>query len=85
MRAGDRSVLLLFRKGATKDTDASDLIYVAFGIARADLLAEENLLAQAAVPIKLWKTWKFGAEALYFCDPDGHLLQMITPEVWSID
>jgi catechol 2,3-dioxygenase-like lactoylglutathione lyase family enzyme len=37
MRAGDRSVLLLFKKGATPDTDAKGAIHIAFGIARSDL------------------------------------------------
>ena len=39
MRAGDRSVLLLFKKGATADTDATGAIHVAFGIARSELPA----------------------------------------------
>ena len=34
MRAGDRSVLLLFKKGATADTFAIGTIHIAFGIAR---------------------------------------------------
>jgi catechol-2,3-dioxygenase len=42
MRAGDRSVLLLFKKGATADTDASGTIHIAFGIARSDLPAWER-------------------------------------------
>jgi hypothetical protein len=24
------------------------------------------------------KTWKYGGEALYFRDPDGHLLEVVT-------
>ena len=36
MRAGDRSVLLLFKKGATADRDAIGAIHIAFGIARCD-------------------------------------------------
>ncbi len=46
MRAGDRSVLLLFKKGATRDTDAKGAIHVAFGIARPDLPAWEKWLAE---------------------------------------
>jgi catechol-2,3-dioxygenase len=42
MRAGDRSVLLLFKKGATAYTDASGAIHIAFGIARSDLAAWER-------------------------------------------
>ena len=84
MRAGDRSVLLLFKKGATRDTDASGAIHIAFGIARTDLPAWETWLAKQGISIELRKTWKYGAEALYFRDPDGHLLEVVTPGAWSI-
>lgn len=84
LRAGDRSVLLLFKKGATDDTNATGAIHVAFGIARSDLPGWEQWLAQQGIPIELRKTWKYGAQALYFRDPDGHLLEVVTPGVWSI-
>ena len=84
MRAGDRSVLLLFKKGGTKDTDATGAIHVAFGIAQSELPAWEEWLAQQGVPIEERKTWKYGGEALYFRDPDGHRLEVVTPGVWSI-
>ena len=84
MRAGDRSVLLLFKKGATPDTDATGAIHVAFGIARPDLPAWEKWLEKQGISIELRKTWKYGAEALYFRDPDGHLLEVVTPGVWTI-
>jgi len=84
MRAGDRSVLLLFKKGGTKDTDATGAIHIAFGIARSELPAWEEWLAKLGIPIEERKTWKYGGEALYFRDPDGHLLEVVTPGVWSI-
>ena len=84
MRAGDRSVLLLFKKGGTDDTDANGPIHIAFGIARSELAAWENWLAQQGIAIESRKTWKYGGEALYFRDPDGHLLEVVTPGVWSI-
>ena len=83
MRAGDRSVLLL-KKGTTPDTDATGAIHVAFAIARSDLTTWEHWLAAQGILIELRKTWKYGAEALYFRDPDGHLLEVVTPGVWSI-
>ena len=83
MRAGDRSVLLLFKKGATPDTDASGSIHVAFAIARADLSRWEEWLRELGIAIEERKTWKYGGEALYFRDPDGHLLEVVTPGVWS--
>lgn len=84
MRAGDRSVLLLFKRDATPDTNATGAIHVAFGISRAELPAWEAWLSQQGITIELKKTWKYGGEALYFRDPDGHLLEVVTPGVWSI-
>jgi hypothetical protein len=59
MRAGDRSVLLLFKKGATADTDAIGAIHIAFGIARRDLPAWERWLKEQGISIELRKTWKY--------------------------
>jgi catechol 2,3-dioxygenase-like lactoylglutathione lyase family enzyme len=84
MRAGDRSVLLLFKKGATPDTDGRGAIHIAFGIARSELPNWERWLAAQRIPIESRRTWKYGGEALYFRDPDGHLLEVVTPGVWSI-
>ena len=84
MRAGDRDVLLLFKRGGTRDTNATGSIHVAFGIARSDLAAWEKWLAQQGVPIEFRQTWKYGGEALFFRDPDGHLLEVVTPGVWTI-
>jgi len=84
MRAGDRDVLLLFKRGGTRDTNATGSIHVAFGIARSDLAAWEKWLAQQGVAIEFRQTWKYGGEALFFRDPDGHLLEVVTPGVWTI-
>jgi catechol 2,3-dioxygenase-like lactoylglutathione lyase family enzyme len=84
MRAGDGSALLLFKKSATADTNATGAIHVAFGIFRSELPAWEAWLSQQGITIELRKTWKYGGEALYFRDPDGHLLEVVTPGVWSI-
>jgi len=84
MRAGDRSVLLLFKRGTAPDTDAAGAIHIAFGIARSDLTTWEDWLAEQGILVEQRKTWKYGAEALYFRDPDGHLLEVVTPGVWSI-
>jgi catechol 2,3-dioxygenase-like lactoylglutathione lyase family enzyme len=84
MRAGDRSVLLLFKKSATPDTNVNGAIHVAFGISRSELPAWEAWLSEQGITIELRKTWKYGGEAFYFRDPDGHLLEVVTPGVWSI-
>jgi len=84
MRAGDRDVLLLFKRGSTQDTDATGAIHIAFGIARSDLRAWECWLESQGIEIESKRKWKYGGEALYFRDPDGHLLEVVTPGVWSI-
>ena len=84
MRAGDRSVLLLFKRGGTPDTDAQGEIHIAFGISRSDLTVWEDWLGQLGIAIESRKHWQFGGEALYFRDPDGHLLEVVTPGVWEV-
>ncbi len=84
LRAGDRSVLLLFKRGATPNTEASGSIHIAFGIARSDVQAWEQWLAEQGIPIESRKTWKYGGQALYCRDPDDHLLEIVTPGVWTI-
>ena len=84
MRAGDRDVLLLFKKGGTDDTDASGAIHIAFAIAREHLKAWEDWLAEQGIAIESRRTWKHGGQSLYFRDPDGHLLEVATPGVWTI-
>ncbi len=84
MRAGDRSVLLLFKRGATRDTDATGAIHIAFAIARDQLADWDRWLAEQSIVIESRKTWDYGGESLYFRDPDGHLLEVATPGIWSI-
>jgi catechol 2,3-dioxygenase-like lactoylglutathione lyase family enzyme len=84
MRAGDRSVLLLFRRGGTPDTDAQGAIHIAFGISRSDIRVWEDWLGRLGISIESRKQWQYGAEALYFRDPDGHLLEVVTPGVWEV-
>jgi catechol 2,3-dioxygenase-like lactoylglutathione lyase family enzyme len=84
MRAGDRSVLLLFKRGGTADTDSRGAIHIAFGISRSELPVWEDWLGRLGIAIESRKQWEFGGEALYFRDPDGHLLEVVTPGVWEI-
>jgi len=84
MGAGDRDVLLLFKRGGTSNTDAAGSIHTAFGISRSELAAWKQWLAEQGIPIEDEKTWRYGGEALYFRDPDRNLLEVVTPGVWSI-
>jgi catechol 2,3-dioxygenase-like lactoylglutathione lyase family enzyme len=92
---GDRSVLLLFRRGASLQTmtlpggtipphDGNGPLHVAFAVA-ADALADwEERLRTCAVPIEGRTDWRRGGHSIYFRDPDGHLLELATPGLWAI-
>src|SRR5689334_23123008 len=50
--AGDRQVLLLFRRGGTRDTDARGSIHVAFGISRESLDGWKHWLRFQKIPVE---------------------------------
>ena len=88
-------VLLLFVRGASNsDTqipggtipahDGSGQIHAGFSIDRSQLPAWEGRLASAGVDIVSRVSWPRGGESIYFRDPDDHLLELLTPGVWTI-
>ena len=90
-----RQVLLLFRKGtsaAAKDRpggvipghDASGTTHLAFAIPAAEFDAWQARLAEQEVPVESVYQWDRGGRSLYFRDPDGHLLELVTPGCWAI-
>jgi catechol 2,3-dioxygenase-like lactoylglutathione lyase family enzyme len=84
-----RQVLLLFKKEASAHLpltphDGSGQVHLAFAIAASELEAWETWLPKCAIAIEERKTWERGGTSLYFRDPDGHLLELATPGVWSI-
>jgi catechol 2,3-dioxygenase-like lactoylglutathione lyase family enzyme len=88
MAAGERQVLLLFRKGASNEArpphDGAGESHLAFAIAASELAAWEAWLADNGIAIEEKRTWEGGGQSLYFRDPDRHLLELATPGVWSI-
>jgi catechol 2,3-dioxygenase-like lactoylglutathione lyase family enzyme len=88
LEAGDRQVLLLFRKGASRAIptphDGHGELHVAFAIAASELEKWESWLAANRIPVEERRTWERGGQSLYFRDPDRHLLEIATPGVWSI-
>ena len=84
MGVGGRQVLLLFKKGASPDHDGSGRLHAAFSISASELVEWEKRLAEHGVAIESRTTWPRGGQSLYFRDPDGHLLELATPGVWSI-
>lgn len=79
-----RQVLLLFKKKASADHDGDGRLHVAFAIPTSELAQWEKRLAEHGVAIETRTTWPRGGHSLYFRDPDGHLLELATPGVWSI-
>src|ERR1043166_2973155 len=89
------SVLLLFRRGASRETislpggtipphDGSGPIHVAFAVAAEELARWEERLCERGVPIEGRTEWSRGGRSIYFRDPDGHLLELATPGLWRI-
>jgi catechol 2,3-dioxygenase-like lactoylglutathione lyase family enzyme len=91
--AGQSTVLLLFRRGATLSPidlpngrlpphDGQGPTHVAFAIDAADLEAWERRLESHGVAIESRVYWERGGTSAYFRDPEGHSLELATPGVW---
>jgi len=88
-------VLLLFRKHGTTEPmripggiipphDGEGTTHLAFTI-RAEAEAEwTRQLAADGIAIESRVTWPRGGFSLYFRDPDGHLLELVSPGCWAI-
>jgi catechol 2,3-dioxygenase-like lactoylglutathione lyase family enzyme len=89
-------VLLVFKKGATGETTimpgggvipghgGDGAMHVAFAIAADEFPKWEARLADNGVRIEGAHTWSRGGRSIYFRDPDGHLLELATPGLWSV-
>ena len=95
LQAGQREVLLLFRKGASTQPmviaggtipphDANGQMHLAFAISAQELEPWERRLEQDQVVIESKVRWERGGQSIYFRDPDGHLLELVTPGCWAI-
>ncbi|MEA2838096.1 MAG: hypothetical protein QOD89_2646 [Bradyrhizobium sp.] len=92
---GGRSIFLLFRRGSTLETvhlpggtipphDGSGPIHVAFAITADELSDWEKRLREHSIAIEGRTDWPRGGHSVYFRDPDQHLLELVTPGVWTI-
>lgn len=92
---GGRSVLLLFKRGATLETvhlpggtipphDGHGPLHIAFAVTTDELSVWEAQLAEQGVAIEARTAWPRGGHSIYFRDPDNHLLELVTPGVWAI-
>ena len=89
-RAGDRNVLLIFRPETTLKGDilpahgATGPGHFALGVAEGSLDAWRRRLARHGVPIEKEAHWPAGGSSIYFRDPAGNSVELITPHVWGL-
>jgi catechol 2,3-dioxygenase-like lactoylglutathione lyase family enzyme len=92
--AGAGRVLLLFKRGATLQPmaaprgtipphDGAGPLHIAFAIDAADYGRWCEHLRRHAVPIESETHWERGGRSVYFRDPDGHLVELVTPGIWA--
>jgi catechol 2,3-dioxygenase-like lactoylglutathione lyase family enzyme len=89
LSVAERQLLLLFKKGASlalsrTPHDGGGQLHLAFAIPAAELDAWADRLAAHGVEVVERRVWDRGGTSLYFRDPDGHLLELATPGVWSV-
>lgn len=93
--AGQATVLLLFRRGATADGlksgedwipphDGHGPAHLAFAVATETLADWEAHLAKLGVGIESRIRWDRGGQSIYFRDPAAHSVELATPGVWSV-
>ncbi|HEY2467818.1 MAG TPA: VOC family protein [Terracidiphilus sp.] len=88
-----KHVLLLFLRGASKTPtkvpggtipphDGAGALHTAFAVDSSELPVWESHLSTHGIEIVSRVSWPRGGKSVYFCDPDGHLLELLTPGVW---
>ena len=89
-----RSVLLLFLRGGSTEPmplpggvipphDGQGPLHLAFSIPAGSDAAWEGHFREAGVAVESTVTWPRGGRSLYFRDPDGHVVELLTPGVWA--
>lgn len=95
MDAGQGTVLLLFKRGASASGvqlpdgswipphDGSGPAHFAFAITAESLPAWDAHLAAHGIEIESRRDWERGGQSVYFRDPDGHSVELATPGTWA--
>jgi catechol 2,3-dioxygenase-like lactoylglutathione lyase family enzyme len=89
-RVGEANVLLGFVAQSTLRGDtlpshgATGPGHFALGIAAETLDTWRQALEQRGVAIEKEVTWPKGGKSIYFRDPAGNLVELVTPGVWGL-
>lgn len=92
-RVGLGQVLLLFRRGGTLQPtivpggtipphDGGGTHHIGFAVKAESFDLWLARLRQRGIAIESETRWERGGRSLYLRDPDGHLLELITPGIW---
>ncbi|MEK6676743.1 MAG: VOC family protein [Planctomycetota bacterium] len=95
LNVAEKHVLLLFKRGASTQPmavsggmlpphDGSGQSHVGFAIDVEQFEAWKLWLVSKGVTIESRINWPRGGKSLYFRDLDDHLLEVLTPGVWTI-
>ena len=90
-----RHILLLFARGKSNTSvtlpggtipphQGAGTLHIAFAVDESELPAWESHLTAHRIEIESRVSWPRGGTSIYFRDLDGHLLELLTPGVWSI-
>jgi catechol-2,3-dioxygenase len=88
-KVSDQSVLLIFNPEETvKDQDvpshgATGAQHVAFAVKAAELEAWQERLIERGVEIERKIDWPNGAKSVYFRDPAGNSVELVTDNIWN--
>jgi catechol 2,3-dioxygenase-like lactoylglutathione lyase family enzyme len=95
LNVGGRQLLILFVRGS--DPGGTRLPFgtipphgttgqshIGFGVSPESLPSWEGVIQARGIPVESNLTWPTGGRSVYFRDPDGHLLELLTPGIWSI-
>lgn len=88
-------VLLIFVRGGTlapvqleggviPPHDGAGPVHIGIGIEPADFAEWERRLSEKGIPVESRVRWPRGGESLYFRDPDGHCVELLTRGTWAI-
>lgn len=89
-RVGNNNVLLAFLAEATLKGDqlpahgAKGPGHFALGIDAGDLDAWRQTLKEKNLDIETEVKWPRGGKSIYFRDPAGNLVELVTPGIWGL-